>query len=122
MNSSIVELEGLNATVNAALEAGACSPTADVRSLGSGSVSCLGTLDDIQGTIGCTSINPVYQTLVYDLLCGDVVDGLYALWTVQITSAFMLYIGLFLISYTKEKVLLQLDVTKHEKDEDLRQV
>ena len=64
----------------------------------------------------------MYQTLVYDLLCGDVVDGLYALWTVQITSAFMLYIGLFLISYTKEKVLLQLDVTKHEKDEDLRQV
>ena len=59
---------------------------------------------------------------LYGLLCDDVVEGLYWLWTVQGTAAFMLFIGLFLISYTKEKVLLQLDVTKHEKDEDLRQV
>ena len=47
------------------------------------------------------------------------VEGLYWLWTVQGTAAFMLYIGLFLISYTKEKVLLQIDVTAHEKDEEL---
>ena len=119
MNSSIIQLEGLNATVNAALQAGACSPTSDVRSLGSDSVSCLRTLDDIQQTIGCTSLNPIYQTLVYGLLCDDVVEGLYWLWTVQGTAAFMLYIGLFLISYTKEKVLLQIDVTAHEKDQEL---
>merc|ERR1711871_1680758 len=120
--SYYISCEGANplfATMNAALQAGACSPTSDVRSLGSDSVSCLRTLDDIQQTIGCTSLNPIYQTLVYGLLCDDVVEGLYWLWTVQGTAAFMLYIGLFLISYTKEKVLLQIDVTAHEKDQEL---
>lgn len=125
MNESITQLEGINATVTTALQYSICSAAADVRALGTESIDTLGTLDDLQETIGCTAINPVYQTLTYDLLCGNVVEGLYWLWTVQVTAAFMLYVGLFIISYTKEKTDLQRAAARGEKydvDDDLRTI
>ena len=53
------------------------------------------------------------------------VEGLYWLWTVQVTAAFMLYVGLFIISYTKEKTDLQRAAARGEKydvDDDLRTI
>lgn len=123
LNSSIMQLEGINTTVTTVLsttippdDTPVCEPKIDVRGLGAISIETLGTLDDIQGTIGCSAINPVYQQLTYELLCVNVVDGLYWLWSIQVTAAFMLYLGLFIISYTKEKVILQRDADKGEGD------
>jgi hypothetical protein len=80
MNASIIELEGLNATAHetAQIEYGGvkvCTPTADVKELGTISVDSLGTLDDIQGTIGCGEINPIYQTVTHELLCINLVQA-----------------------------------------------
>jgi len=119
MNASIIELEGLNATAHetAQIEYGGdkvCTPTADVKELGTISVDSLGTLDDIQGTIGCGEINPIYQTVTHELLCINLVQGLYWLWTVQVGAAIMLYIGLYVISYTKEKVAIEKHLAAEE--------
>merc|ERR1711988_490879 len=114
MNESIKQLASINATVSESLAGGTCSPITNLKSVGTGSISSLITLDDIQNTIGCSAINPEYQSLVYGLMCDSVTEGLYWLWSVQVSAAFMLYVGLYIISYTKEKVLLQLTVNETE--------
>ena len=41
-------------------------------------------------------------------------QGLYWLWTVQVGAAIMLYIGLYVISYTKEKVTIEKHLAAEE--------
>ena len=44
-----------------------------------------------QSISGCASINPIYTEATYDVICTDLVYGLYQIWVVQVTASFFIY-------------------------------
>ncbi len=45
----------------------------------------------------CSEVNPYYSELMYGVACGNVLEGLYHLWVVQLTCAVSIWILLFLM-------------------------
>ena len=61
---------------------------------------------NISKTTACANLNPYYSEMMYNVACGDVVEGIYHLWVVQLTCAVSLWVLLFLIQcelITREK-------------------
>lgn len=51
----------------------------------------------MSSVVGCGQINPFYTELVYDVLCGSVVNGIYQIWSVQLACAVSLWLLLFFV-------------------------
>ena len=63
----------------------------------------------MEGDVGCASVNPYFSQIIYRVICGDVVEGVYWIWVVQLACAVSLWVLLF---FVQAEVLARENETK----------
>jgi len=92
LNQSTLAIQQANKSISSTI----CETSAvsSVRQLSSDSVEAIESMED---SIACSRINPLLQHLMRDILCTDMIDGVYNLWSVQLSCALLLWLLLFFV-------------------------
>lgn len=109
-NESEIAIDNINDLLDSVDGSNICS-SSTVTTL-EGAVSSADTaLDVVLAKLSCSSLNPLLTRLTHKFVCLDIIDGLYNLWSVQLTCALVLWILLFL---TRCEILKRITEDKHE--------
>mmetsp|Transcript_23169 Transcript_23169/g.67566 ORF Transcript_23169/g.67566 Transcript_23169/m.67566 type:complete len:565 (-) Transcript_23169:27-1721(-) len=95
LNASLTSVASLQQAVAEGYTAG-CS-AAELSDINSALTSLNKTIFLMYDSIGCPTVNPLLSDLLYDVVCKDVVRGLYRLWVVQLACAVSLWTLLFFV-------------------------
>lgn len=77
-----------------------CTGDPYIRSMQRTSVKVFGSLSDVQGSLSCATINPLWTAMVDNAVCTDLLGGLSYVWISQIVTSLLLFIILIVASVT----------------------